>query len=134
MDETTAKPAKRFDLLSESESGLHYVRERRGGVTRVLTTSELSDFDDPPPCPECAEQFGCEHFNCAGEPLLSDAEVEAAVPPQWVTFARDYGISRDDLARLEAIDRGADGEYRAPAGTNHDLRTLELVLLLNDSR
>ena len=44
----------RFDHLSRSESGLHYVREKKGGVARVLTDSELQDFNDPPPCPECA--------------------------------------------------------------------------------
>lgn len=134
MDEReTAKPARRFDFLSRSESGLHYVRERRGGVTRVLTETELHDFEDPPPCPECAEQFGCEHFNCAGEPLLNDGEIDSVVPQRWAAFARDNGVSRADLARLDTIEC-ADGEYRAAPGTNHDLRTLELVLLLNDGR
>jgi hypothetical protein len=70
----------RFDHLSVSESGLHYVRDKSARVTRVLTDSELQDFNDPPPCPECAEQFGCDHFNCAGEPLLAETELEASVP------------------------------------------------------
>src|SRR4030081_2237439 len=61
---------RRFDMLSSSESGLTYVREKRGGVMRVLTESELADFSDPPPCAQCAEQFGCEHFNCAGGAVL----------------------------------------------------------------
>ncbi|HEU4521019.1 MAG TPA: hypothetical protein VFT12_03385, partial [Thermoanaerobaculia bacterium] len=73
---------RRFDVLSTSDSGMHYVREKRSGVMRMLTPSEVADFDDPPPCPECAEQFGCAHRNCAGEPMLTDAEVEAEVPPQ----------------------------------------------------
>ena len=41
--------AQRFDLLSSSESGLSYVREKRGGTMRVLTETELADFNDPPP-------------------------------------------------------------------------------------
>ena len=32
-------PFRRFDMLSKSASGLSYVRERRLGVTRVLTPS-----------------------------------------------------------------------------------------------
>lgn len=124
---------KRFDLLSRSDSGLHYVRERRGGITRVLTESELADFDDPPPCPECAEQFGCEHFNCAGEPLLAEADIEAVVPREWQAFAKDYGLSREDLGRLAAIEVH-EGEYRLAANAAADMRTRELVLLLNDAR
>jgi hypothetical protein len=127
-------PAKRFDLLSRSDSGLSYVRERRGGLTRVLTDEELAEFDDPKPCPECAEQFGCEHFNCAGEPLLADSEIEAAVPAEWQPFARDYGISREDLPRLATIVRAGGGEYETTAPPPHDMRTLELVLLLNEAR
>lgn len=127
-------PAKRFDLLSRSDSGLSYVRERRGGVTRVLTDEELAEFDDPKPCPECAEQFGCEHFNCAGEPLLGDGDVESAVPAEWRDFARDYGLSREDLGRLGTIVRDAEGAYATTAPPPHDLRTLELVLLLNEAR
>lgn len=99
---------------------------------RVLTESELADFNDPPPCPQCAEQFGCDHFNCAGEPLLSDADVEASAPHEWVGFAKDCGISRQDLVRLQAIEQH-EGEYRF-AGPDADMRALELVLLLNEAR
>ncbi len=128
------KPS-RFDILSRSDSGLSYVRERRGGVMRVLTESELADFGDPPPCPQCAEQFGCEHFNCAGEPLLSEAEVEVEVPGEWRAFARDIGVSRGDVTRLRIIERaGEEGEYRLVGGNPADMRTLELVLLLNEAR
>ncbi len=123
----------RFDHLSRSSSGLHYVRERKGGVMRVLTESELADFDDPPPCPQCSEQFGCEHFNCAGEPLLSEAEMESVVPPEWLGFAKDFGVSGPDLDRLRVIERRED-EYRVVAGTNADMRMLEIVLLLNEER
>ena len=123
----------RFDLLSDSESGLHYVRERRGGVVRVLTDSELEDFYDPPPCAQCGEQFGCEHFNCAGEPLLGDGEVESAVPAEWLAFAKEYGISRGDLDRLRVVEQRG-GEYRLADGAPADLRSVELVLLLNDAR
>jgi hypothetical protein len=128
------QPVKRFDLLSRSDSGLSYVRERRGGLTRVLTDEELAEFDDPKPCPECAEQFGCEHFNCAGEPLLGDAEIEAEVPESWRAFAKDYGISREDLGRLGTIVRAGGGEYETTAPPPHDMRTLELVLLVNEAR
>jgi hypothetical protein len=124
---------KRFDLLSRSSSGLNYVRDRNANLMRVLTESELADFDDPPPCPECAEQFGCEHFNCAGEPLLAESEIEANVPAEWVTFARDHGVSVKDVERLRAIAQH-EGEWVAPAGVEHDMRTLELVLLLNEER
>lgn len=127
------EPFKRFDLLSKSESGLSYVRERRLGVTRVLTASELEDFNDPPPCAECGEQFGCEHFNCAGEALFGESELESAVPQEWREFAREYGISRGDLDRLQRIER-VDGEYRLTAGGDVDMRTQELMLLLNDAR
>ncbi len=126
-------PVRRFDVLSRSDSGLHYVRERRGGVMRVLTESEIADFEDPPPCPTCAEQFGCEHFNCAGEPLLTDAEIDAGVPAAWVTFAREYGLSHPDLERLRAIQADGEGEFHA-MNADADMRTLELVLLLNDAR
>jgi len=125
--------SKRFDLLSRSDSGLSYVRERRGGVTRVLTDGELAEFDDPPPCPECAEQFGCDHFNCAGEPLLADGEIDAEVPQEWRLFAKDYGISRQDLERLPRI-RQHEGEYFLPPDTPSDMRTEELVIMLNDAR
>lgn len=128
------KPSpSRFDILSRSDSGLSFVRERKGGVMRVLTESELADFGDPPPCPQCAEQFGCEHFNCAGEPLLSESEVDAEVPGEWKNFARDIGLSRGDLVRLRVIEKaGEEGEYRLVSGAAADMRTLELVLLLNE--
>jgi len=124
----------RFDILSSSESGLSYVREKRGGLMRVLTESELQDFNDPPPCPQCAEQFGCEHINCAGEPLLSESEVESDVPAEWMGFAKENGVSRGDLERLRAIERGGDNEYHVAGGVNADMRTLEIVILLNDAR
>jgi hypothetical protein len=127
------RSTSRFDILSRSTSGLSFVRERRGGVMRVLTESEMADFNDPPPCPQCAEQFGCEHFNCAGEPLLSDAEIERDVPTEWQRFAREYGISRPDLERLQAIEV-RDGQYQLASGTNADMRLMELVLLLNEAR
>lgn len=126
-------PFRRFDMLSKSASGLSYVRERRLGVTRVLTPSELEDFNDPPPCSECGEQFGCEHFNCAGEPLLTENEIEAEVPRQWSSFAKDYGVSRDDLLRLRRIEC-TEGEYRMADHDTADMRTLELMLLLNEAR
>jgi len=123
----------RFDLLSRSDSGLTFVRERKGGITRVLTESELADFSDPPPCPECAEQFGCEHFNCAGEPLFAESEIGSEVPQEWRQFAKDYGISRQDLERLRNVEQ-FEGEYRLAADAPSDMRTRELVLLLNDAR
>ena len=124
----------RFDLLSRSDSGLTFVRERKGGITRVLTESELADFDDPAPCPECSEQFGCEHFNCAGEALLAEAEIDTVVPHEWQHFAKDYGVSQQDIERLRAIEQ-FEGEYRLAAGASSaDMRTRELVLLLNDAR
>lgn len=127
-------PFQRFDILSRSESGLSYVREKRGGLRRVLTESELEDFTDPTPCTECGEQFGCEHFNCAGEPLLTEPEIEREVPHALVDFAKDYGISRADLERLNRIEL-REGEYRLVSGASaSDMRTNELVLLLNDSR
>jgi hypothetical protein len=126
-------PFQRFDFLSTSESGLNYVRERKGGVTRVLTPSELADFSDPRPCDECGEQFGCEHFNCAGEPLLSEGELES-LPAQWQAFAKEYGISREDLARLEHAEL-FEGEWRlAHDGKASDMRMQELVILLNEFR
>lgn len=123
----------RFDLLSRSTSGLTYVRERRNGVMRVLTESELADFSDPPPCPQCAEQFGCEHFNCAGEALIGETELDTQVPTEWLGFARDYGLSVRDIDRLKVIEQ-RDGEYALAGGAEADVRTLELVLLLNEAR
>ena len=125
-------PFQRFDFLSTSESGLNYVRERKGGVTRVLTPSELEDFQDPKPCEECAEQFGCEHFNCAGEALLNEAELES-VPAPWSAFAKEYGISRNDLERLRQVELH-EGEWRLVPGMAADMRAQELVILLNDFR
>ena len=121
----------RFDMLSRSESGLSYVREKRGGVTRVLTPSELDDFSDPAPCPTCAEQFGCEHFNCAAEPILVDQEIASVVPERWQSFARDNGLSRQDLERLDHLEE-RDGKYHIVSGTPTDMRMQELLLLLNE--
>lgn len=120
----------RFDYLSQSASGLSYVREKKGGVTRVLTESELADFNDPPPCPSCGEQFGCDHFNCAGEPLLSDEETLHAVPEQWQRFARAVGVSREDIDRLARMELHEE-RYRIREGAPSDMRTQELMLLLN---
>jgi hypothetical protein len=125
-------PVKRFDILSRSASGLSYVRDKRANVTRVLTPSELDDFNDPPPCPECAEQFGCEHYNCAGEPLLREAEL-GRVPAEWMGFARENGVSERDLERLRAVEE-RDGEFRLAEGAPTDMRSLEIVLLLNESK
>ncbi|HEX2832024.1 MAG TPA: hypothetical protein VHW00_03365 [Thermoanaerobaculia bacterium] len=121
----------RFVFLSKSNSGLNYVREKKGGVMRVLTESELADFDDPPPCPQCAEQFGCEHMNCAGEALLADHELEAAVPAAWMQFAKNNGVSGKDLERLHDVEEH-EGTYRVRAGITADMRLLEIVLLLNE--
>ena len=130
---TDHPPSKRFDLLSRSASGLNYVRDRKAHVMRVLTESELEDFNDPPPCPDCAEQFGCEHLNCAGEALYAEDDIERNVPSEWVWFAREYGLSAKDLERLQAIEQ-EEGEYRVAPGQPHDMRTLEIVLLLNEAR
>lgn len=129
MSETERPHNPRLEHLSVSDSGLHYVREKKSGVLRQLTDSELNDFDDPPPCEQCGEQFGCDHYNCAREPLMTEAEIEAEVPEAWKGFAREAGVSRNDLARLAAIERRDDG-YHATA--NADMRMQELVLLLNE--
>ena len=129
---TDRPPFQRFDLLSTSESGLNYVRDRKAHVTRVLTPDELAGFgSDPKPCDECGEQFGCEHFNCAGEALLSEGELES-VPEKWRAFAREYGVSAQDLARLDAVELH-EGEWRLAAGGG-DMRAQELVILLNEFR
>ena len=128
MNERPQTP--RFDYLSQSESGLSYVREKKGGVHRVLTESELADFNDPAPCPSCGEQFGCDHFNCAGEPLLSDDETIHAAPEQWQRFARTVGVSTQDLDRLKKLELHED-RYRIIEGSETDMRTQELLLLLN---
>lgn len=121
----------RLELLSRSDSGLHYVREKKSGVLRRLTEDELQDFEDPAPCEQCGEQFGCEHYNCAREPLLTESEIESEVPGTWRAFAREAGLSRNDLERLVHIERGQDG-YRVAANVPTDMRLQELVLLLND--
>jgi len=130
---TDSRPtSSRFDVLSRSDSGLHYVREKKRGILRVLTDSEFADFNnDPPPCPLCAEQFGCDHFNCAGEALFTDAEIESEVPEQWRAFAKEHGVSRADLGRLECVELHEEA-YRLAPGAPTDMRALELVLLLND--
>ena len=129
MSETERPRHPRLEHLSVSDSGLHYVREKKSGVLRRLTDSELSDFDDPPPCEQCGEQFGCEHYNCAREPLLTEPEIDADVPEQWRAFAREAGLSRNDLERLSRIEH-RDGEYHVTP--NADMRMQELVLLLNE--
>jgi hypothetical protein len=124
-------PHTRYELLeplSTSPSGLHYVRERKSGAVRLLTDAQLLELSDPRPCEECGEQFGCEHYNCAGERLLSEGEIAAEVPRDWRRFALLVGISRGDVGRLEAL-RLVDGEYRADAAA--DLRAHELAVLLN---
>jgi hypothetical protein len=131
MSEPERPHNPRLQHLSVSDSGLHYVREKKSGVLRQLTDSELNDFDDPPPCETCGEQFGCEHYNCAREPLLTEAEIEAEVPEQWREFARDAGISRNDLSRLQAIEQ-RDGAYHVAPNVTSDMRLQELVLLLNE--
>lgn len=124
-------PNPRLELLAHSDSGLHYVREKKSGILRRLTDDELRDFNDPPPCETCGEQFGCEHYNCAREPLLDDTAIEAEVPETWRAFARAAGISRNDLERLRVIEH-RDGEYQLAPSAPTDMRTLELVLLLNE--
>lgn len=134
MSETTTKPPyQRHEILSRSESGLTFVRDRRSGVMRQLTEEELLDFSDPAPCEECGEQFGCTHYNCARERLLPDHEIESFVPEQWMAFARANGVSREDLQRLNMVDLH-EGEYFLRPGSSADMRTQELVLLLNESR
>ena len=131
---TDRQPFQRFDVISTSERGLNYVRDRKAHVTRVLTPDELADFSqDPKPCEECGEQFGCEHFNCAGEPLLAETDLEP-VPEKWRPFAREYGVSTQDLARLEHVELH-EGEWRlAHDGAASDMRMQELVILLNEFR
>lgn len=125
-------PFQRLEILSRSESGLAYVRERKSGILRQLTEEELRDFNDPPPCAHCGEQFGCEHFNCAGEPLMNENEIDADVPQEWRRFAHEEGISRNDVARLRLIEQ-SEGQYRIVPNADSDLRTMELLLLLNES-
>ena len=123
----------RHELLSRSESGISYVRDKKSGILKQLTEEELEEFKDPPPCEECGEQFGCDHYNVAREPLLSDAEIEESVPKELVAFAKENGMSRNDLDRLRVIEQ-SEGEYRVTNGHSPDMRTLELVLELNQAR
>jgi len=132
MSDSERPPNPRMELLSRSASGLHYVREKKSGVLRRLTPDEMLDFEDPPPCEQCGEQFGCEHYNCAREPLLAEAEIDAQCPEPWRAFARELGISSNDIDRLRVIEKGRDGEYHVAADVATDIRTLELVLLLNE--
>ncbi len=53
------------------------------------------------------------------------------MPREWTAFAKEYGVSRGDLDRLRLIEH-RDGEYKPAAGVPHDMRLLELVLLLNE--
>ena len=128
---TERRPFQRHEILSRSASGLHFVRERKSGILRQLTDEELRDFNDPPPCDQCGEQFGCDHLNCAAERLLSDDEVEKDVPAAWRRFALDNGVSRNDLERLRSLEL-RDGAYHVAASVTSDMRMLELVLLLNE--
>ncbi len=123
----------RFEILSRSESGLSYVREQRSGIVRTLTEEELRDFEDPKPCDECGEQFGCDHYNCAGEPLLDEGEIDEAVPAEWRALARGEGLSRNDVARLRTIERTSEGQHRVAADAASDMRTMELALLLDET-
>jgi hypothetical protein len=123
----------RFDILSRSESGLNYIRETKSGIVRTLTPEELRDFEDPKPCEECGEQFGCDHYNCAGERLLDDGEIDGAVPPEWRELARGEGLSSNDVARLRTIERTAEGTHKVAADAPSDMRTMELALLLDET-
>ena len=125
-------PNPRLEHLSRSDSGLHYVRDKSGGVLRRLTEDELHDFEDPPPCEQCGEQFGCTHYNCAREPLFDENEIDLNVPEEWRRLARAEGLSRNDLERLRSIVQ-TDGIYHVAPGATSDMRMLELVLLLNGS-
>jgi hypothetical protein len=65
--------------------------------------------------------------------LLAETELEATVPLEWMAFAREHGLSRNDVDRLRVIELH-EGEYRLADGTKPDMRVLELMLLLNDGR
>jgi len=123
----------RFDILSRSESGLSFVREKKSGIVRTLTEDELHDFDDPKPCQECGEQFGCDHYNCAGERLLDDGEIDEAVPAEWRELARQEGLSENDVARLQTIRRTPEGKHQVAPDAPSDMRTMELALLLDET-
>jgi hypothetical protein len=126
-------PVRRLEILSRSESGLHYVRERRSGIVRTLTDEELHDFEDPKPCEECGEQFGCGHYNCAGEPMLGEGDIDAVVPAEWRALAREEGLSANDVARLGTIRRTAEGKHHVAADAPSDMRSMELALLLDET-
>jgi hypothetical protein len=64
---------------------------------------------------------------------LTENEIETEVPAEWSAFARDYGVSRGDLLRLRRIERN-EGEYRMADHDAADMRTHELMLLLNEAR
>ena len=123
----------RFDILSRSESGLNYIREKKSGIVRTLTPEELRDFEDPKPCEQCGEQFGCDHYNCAGERLLDDGEIDDAVPAEWRELARGEGLSRNDVARLQTIERTPEGKHQVAPDAASDMRTMELALLLDET-
>ncbi|HYU24092.1 MAG TPA: hypothetical protein VEO74_02735 [Thermoanaerobaculia bacterium] len=123
----------RFDILSRSESGLNYIRETKSGIVRTLTPEELRDFEDPKPCEHCGEQFGCDHYNCAGERLLDDSEIDGAVPAEWRELARGEGLSSNDVARLRTIERRPEGTHKVAADASSDMRTMELALLLDET-
>ena len=123
----------RFDILSRSESGLNYIREKKSGIVRTLTPEELRDFEDPKPCEECGEQFGCDHYNCAGERLLDLGEIDEAVPAEWRELAREEGLSRGDVARLLTIRRTPEGTHQVAPDAASDMRTMELALLLDET-
>ena len=123
----------RFDILSRSESGLNYIREKKSGIVRTLTPEELRDFEDPKPCEECGEQFGCDHYNCAGERLLDDGEIDDAVPAEWRELARGEGLSGNDVARLQTIKRTPEGKHQVAPDAASDMRTMELALLLDET-
>jgi hypothetical protein len=129
----TQPPVRRLEILSRSESGLTYVRERKSGIMRTLTEEELRDFDDPKPCEECGEQFGCGHYNCAGERLLEESEIDEAVPAEWRELARGEGLSRNDVARLGVITRDGEGTHHVAPDAPSDMRTMELALLLDET-
>src|SRR5436190_14098031 len=116
----------RFDVLSRSESGLHYIRETKSGIVRTLTDEELHDLEEPKPCEECGEQFGCDHYNCAGERLLDEVEIDDAVPAEWRMLAREEGLSRNDVGRLLTIQRTPEGKHQVAPAAPSDMRTMEL--------
>src|ERR1051326_5262459 len=123
----------RFEILSRSESGLHFVRETKSGIVRTLTEEELRDFDDPKPCEQCGEQFGCDHYNCAGERLLDDGEIDGAGPAEGRGRARAVGLSQNARGRLRTIERTAEGKHCVAADAASDMRTMELALLLDET-